>query len=61
MDSDTIISLGSLPDNSLREVFPNVQCESTLVQLEAIPSSPIASYIGKRLTPTSPQPPFRQL
>jgi len=36
------------PDHSLREVvFPNVQAESPLVQLEAIPSSPFTSYMGE--------------
>ena len=34
-----------MPDNSFREVvFPNIQPESPLVLLEAIPSSPITSY-----------------
>ena len=32
-----------MPDHSFREVvFPNVQPESSLAQLEAIPSSPIS-------------------
>jgi len=34
-----------VPDYSLGEVFPNVQLESSLVQLRA--SSPIASYMGE--------------
>ena len=34
-----------MPDHPFREVlFPNVQPESSLVQLEAIPSSPITSH-----------------
>ena len=33
------------------EVFSNVQAESSLVQLEAIPSSPIASYMGEEAFP----------
>ena len=28
-------------------MFPNIQPESALVQLEAIPSSPIASFTGE--------------
>jgi len=35
-------------DRILREVLPNVQPESPLVQLEAMPSSPIASYMGEQ-------------
>ena len=35
------------PDHSVREVFPNIQPESPLAQLEAIPSSPIASHMGE--------------
>ena len=36
-----------MPDHSLREeLFPNVQPESPLVQLEAIPFSSIPSYRG---------------
>ena len=42
---------------SLEEVFPYIQPEPPLVQLEAIPSSPIASYMGEEsnthLTTTS--------
>jgi len=45
------------PDNTHGEVFPNVQPESPLVQLEPIPSSPIASHTGEEaslyLTTTS--------
>jgi len=33
------------PDLSLGELFPNIQPESPLEQLEAIPSSPISSYM----------------
>ena len=41
-----------VPDLSLREeLFPNIQPESPLVQLEAIPSSPIASYMGEEADP----------
>jgi len=36
-----------VPYHSPREVFPNVQPESPLEQLEAISSSPVASYIGE--------------
>ena len=45
-----------MPDCSLREeVFLNVQPESPLAQLETIPSSPIASYMGEEdnLHPTT--------
>ena len=49
-----------MPDHPFREVvFPNVQPVSPLVQLEAIPSSPIASYMREeantQLTTTSLQ------
>jgi len=37
-----------VPDDSFREfVFPNIQPESPMVQLAAIPSSPITSYTGE--------------
>jgi len=40
------------PDHSLREqLFPNVQPESPLVQLEAIPSSPVTIYMGVEANP----------
>jgi len=49
------------PDRFLGEVFPNVQPESLLAQLESIPSSSVASYNSwkKRPTLTSPQLPFQ--
>ena len=31
-----------------KEIFPNIQPESFLVQLEAIPSSPIISYVREQ-------------
>ena len=34
-----------VPDQSIRELFPNIHPESPLAQLEAIPSSPITSYV----------------
>ena len=34
-------------DHSFGELFPNVQPESPLAQLQAIPSSPIHSYMGE--------------
>jgi len=34
-----------MPDSSLRKAFPNIQLESPLAQLVAVPSSPIASYV----------------
>ena len=33
------------------EIFPNIQHESPLAQLEAIPSNPIASYTGEEANP----------
>ena len=60
------------PDHSLG-VFPDSLPESLLVQLEAIPSSPISSYMGEEANPhlttlqlavesdkVSPQPPLLQ-
>ena len=36
------------PDHSFREeIFPNIQPEPPLAQLEAIPSHPVSSYTGK--------------
>jgi len=59
---ESTTSLGKLipvPDHCLGEVFPNVQHESPLVQLETILSSPIASYMEEEanlhLTTTSLQ------
>jgi len=41
-----------VPDHPFREVvFPNVQPESPLVQLEAIPSSPITSHTREEADP----------
>jgi len=41
-----------VPDNPFREVvFPNVQPESSLTQLEAIPSSPITSHPREEADP----------
>ena len=33
------------------EIFPNIQLEPPLVQLETIPSSRIASYVGEEAEP----------
>ena len=45
-----------VPYRPFREkAFPNIQPESPLVQLEAIPSCPITVIWEKRLAPTSPQ------
>ena len=65
-----------MPDHPFREVvFPNVQPEPFLVQLEAIPSSPITDYMGEEADPqltttslwvviesnkVSPEPPLLQ-
>jgi len=47
-----------MPDHSFsKEIFPNIQSKLPLMQLEAIASHPIASYLGEetntRLTTTS--------
>lgn len=40
------------PDDSFgEEVFPHVQPQSPLVQLQAIPSGSIASYMGEEYNP----------
>jgi len=65
-----------MPDHSFsKEIFPNIQSEPPLTQLEAISSRPVASYLGEEtntcLTTTSfqvvvesnkvpPEPPFLQ-
>ena len=41
------------------EIFPNIQPKPPLVQLEAISSGAIASYLIEETDPTSLQPPFR--
>ena len=41
-----------VPDHSFKEVvFPNIQPESPLAQLETIPSSPITSYMREEADP----------
>ena len=40
-----------MPDYSLEEIFPNVQPESPLAQLEAVPSGPITGYTGEEADP----------
>jgi len=51
-----------IPHHSFwREILPNIQPELPAVQLGAIPSHPITVTWEKRLTSTSPRPPFRQL
>jgi len=60
-----------VPDHSFREAFLNIQLEPPLAQIEAIPSHPIASYLGEKANPhlytaslqvegnkASPEPPF---
>ena len=64
-----------VPDHSFRVVFPNIQPQSPMVQLEAILSSPIAGYMGEEANPqltttslqvvvesnkVSPEPPLLQ-
>ena len=57
-----------MPHRSVgEELFPNVQPESLLVRLEAIPSSPIDSHINTtslqvvaESSKTSPEPPLLQ-
>lgn len=47
-----------LPDHTLwEELFPKTQPESLLVQLEAIPTNPIVSYMREEAKP----PPLHQL
>jgi len=49
-----------VPDHFMgEEFFPNVQPESPLMQLEATPSSPIASYKGEEAKTHHPKSPFR--
>jgi len=58
-----------------KEIFPNIQSKSPLMQLEAISSHPIVSYLGEETNPhltttsfqvvvesnkVSPQPPLLQ-
>jgi len=51
-----------IPNRSLgEEIFPNIQPETAVAQLEAITSHPIAVAWEKRPTLASPQPPFREL
>jgi len=38
-----------VPEQSLGEVLPNIHLEFPLAQLEAIPSSLIASYAGEKV------------
>ena len=50
--SDSTTQPIPVPDNSFgKVVFPNVQPESLLVQLEAITSSPITSYRREEANP----------
>jgi len=40
------------PNHSFREeIFPNIQPEFPMAQLEAIPSTPFASYLGEEVNP----------
>ena len=48
-----------VPDHSFREVFLNIQTESPIAQLKAIPFHPITITWEKKLMLTSLQPPFR--
>ena len=48
------------PDHSLGEnFFPNIQPESPLAQLEAIPSSPVACFMGEEADPHLAKTPFQ--
>ena len=41
-----------VPDHTFRgEIFPNIQPESPLIQLEVIPSSLITGYTGEEADP----------
>ena len=48
-------------DDSFGEMFSNVQPESPLAQLEAIPSSPTTSYMREETELSSLQHPFMWL
>lgn len=51
-----------VPDHPFgEENFPEIQPTSPLVQLEAIPRSPIAGYMGEEADLASSQPPFSDL
>jgi len=51
-----------VPDHTFgEEMLTNNQPEPSLVQIEAITSHPISTTWEKRPTPTSPQPPVREL
>jgi len=53
---------GPRPDHSCsKEIFPNIPSEPPLMQLEAIASHPIASYLGEEINPPSLHPPVREL
>jgi len=49
-----------LPHHSfVKETFPTIQSDPSLVQLKIITSHPIAVTREQNSTPTSPQPPGR--
>jgi len=50
----------TMPNHSFLEVLPKIQPESSLMQLKAITSLPLTVMWEKKLTPTSPWPPFRE-
>ena len=62
-DGDSTAPRAAVPllHPSLSEVLPNIQPEPPLARLEAIASRPIAVTWEQRPTPTSPQPPLREL
>jgi len=53
---------GPRPDHSFsEEIFPNLQSEPPLTQLEAIASCPVTGYLGEETNPPSLPPPVREL
>jgi len=49
-----------MPDLSFsKEISPNIQFKSPLMQLEAIASRPIPSYLGEETKTCLTAPPFR--
>lgn len=55
------VPLPMLDHSFTDEIFPNIQPEPPLMQLEAICSRPGGGYLGEDTDPTSPQALFREL
>jgi len=51
---------GPMPDHSFKEeIFPNIQSEPPLMQLEVVASRPIAGYLGEETNPCLTTPSFQ--